>query len=274
MAAPLILFSLALWMALVSLVTWIAQPRLRHGDLAAGAVLRLFQVYSRLVHRLRLQGLENIPARTPEGHGGHGGHGGRPLLLVANHTAGIDPILIQAGLPFEVRWVMAKDMRIEKLDELWNFGRIIFVDRQHGEATGIREALRHLRAGLTLGVFPEGSIERPPRTLLPFQPGIAMLAARSGALILPVVVEGTPQIDPAWASLRRPSRSSIRFLPMIDPAAIGIAADQLADHLRAVFARATGWPLHDHTLRFEDGRWWFITADGARIPEEEFALKG
>jgi 1-acyl-sn-glycerol-3-phosphate acyltransferase len=268
LAVPLILFALALWMAFVSLTAWIAEPRFRHGSLAASFTLRIFQTYSHLMHRVRYEGREHIPRRTPEGHGG------RPLLLVANHTAGIDPILIQSGLPFEARWVMAKDMRIESLDWLWDFGRIIFVDRQHGEATGIREALRHLRAGLTLGVFPEGSIERPARVILPFQPGIAMLAARSNALILPVVVDGTPQADPAWASLTRTSRARVRFLPVIDPAAQDIIADALTDHLRGVFARATGWPLQDHTLRFEDGRWWFISSDGKRTPEEDLALKG
>lgn len=266
-AVPIILFALSAWTALVALIAWMVATRFRGGDVAAGAAVRTFQVYARLVHRLRVEGLEHVPARSPEGMGE------RPLVVVANHTAGVDPILIQAALPFEVRWVMARDMRVERLGWLWDFGRVIFVDRQSGEATGVREALRHLRARMTLGVFPEGSIERPPRMLLPFQAGISMLAGKSGALVLPVIVEGTPQVDPAWASITRRSRSSVRFLPVVDPAKEGIAPDALAEHLRGVFARATRWPLNQFTPRFEDGRWWYFGPDGERFAEEHLAMR-
>ncbi|HBS29908.1 MAG TPA: hypothetical protein DEB06_10785, partial [Phycisphaerales bacterium] len=35
---------------------------------------------------------------------------------------------------------------------------------------------------------------------------------KSGAPVLPVVIEGTPQVDPAWASLAHRSRARVRVL--------------------------------------------------------------
>jgi 1-acyl-sn-glycerol-3-phosphate acyltransferase len=57
--------------------------------------------------------------------------------------------------------------------------------------------LQVLRVGNPLGFFPEGTRSRD-RTLHRAQPGIAFLARKSGAPILPVGVIGTPE-----ARLRR-----------------------------------------------------------------------
>jgi 1-acyl-sn-glycerol-3-phosphate acyltransferase len=262
LAVPLTLFGLSLWTGLAALVLWCREPRFRGGDVVAGLVLRAIQVYARVLHGLRATGLEHVPRdRTPEGKGA------RPLLVIANHTAGVDPLLIQAAMPFEARWVMARDMRVAWLDEVWAFARVIFVDREGEGAAGLRDALAHLKAGLTLGVFPEGAIERPRGRVLPFQPGIGLLAGRSGALILPVVIEGTPHASTAWGSLIRPSRSRVRFLPVIDPKAAGVSAGDLAAHVRRVIVDATGWPAHEWPPKFEGGQWWYAREDGTYVPE-------
>lgn len=270
----------AVWALWAAFTRWLLAPGFRGGDVAACATIRTVQIYSRLVHRLRVEGRQHIPARSALGLGD------RPLILVANHTAGVDPVLIQAALPFEVRWVMAEDMRIDALEPLWRYVRIIFVDRQSGEGVGMREALRHLKSCGSLGVFPEGGIERPPRRLLPFREGIGLLVARTGALVLPVVLEGTPQVDPAWASLWKTSRSRVRFLPVIDfaPAEVGSPAPSrgrarvrggpepadISARLREVFRETTGWPLNDSPPRFENGQWWYVDERGTYRPASEF----
>ena len=226
---------LAAWGALILLSAWISSARLREDDFLANVLYRLMQLYARVVHNLRVEGRENIPA--PDEH--------RrlrfPLIVAANHTAGIDPILIQAPLWFEPRWMMAQDMRAPQLDWLWTLAHIIFVDRTSKESRSAREALRHLKNGGALGVFPEGHIERPPEHLLPFRGGIGFLIAKSGAAVLPVVISGTPQVDPAWASLTRPSRSVVRFLPVVHYEK-GTTPDAIGADLERRFAEATGWP--------------------------------
>lgn len=228
----------ALWLLWARLAHWVLAPGLRGGDPIANAAYRLIQVYTAVVHRLRVSGREHVPAREADGRGP------KPLIIVSNHTAGVDPLLIQSALPFEVRWVMASDMRAGCMERVWRFGRVIFVDRT-GEALGLREALRHLRQGGTLGMFPEGGIERPPRRLLPFQEGVGVLIARTGALVLPVVVEGTPAAGTAWGSLFKFSRARVRFLPTIDYPGPSDDPAGIVAGLREVFARATGWPPAD-----------------------------
>jgi 1-acyl-sn-glycerol-3-phosphate acyltransferase len=250
------------WMLWAATVAWARRPAFRGGDLAASAARRLIGFYARALHALSVEGLEHVPRRTPEGLGA------RPLVIVANHTAGIDPLLIQAALPFEPRWVMARDMRVESLDWAWDFGRVIFVDRETGESAGLREALRHLKSRGTLGMFPEGAIERPPGRLLPFQPGVGLLIARTRALVLPVVVSGTPHAPTAWGSLTRFSRSRVRFLPLIDFEAQGTPPSAIAGALQRRFEEATGWPVNPLPPKFENGRWWYVDDRGEYRPEE------
>ena len=213
-------------------IAWLTSPRIRGDDPVVSALYRIFQLYARRVHRLTVEGRENIPSA-----------GQRPILVVANHSAGADPILIQAAMPFEVRWVMARDMRLPWLKSLWEFGRIIFVDRSGRDGAGVREALRHLETGGVLGIFPEGQLERPPEVLQPFQHGVGMMIRRTRPLVLPIVIDGTPQTDTAWASLWHSSRSRLRILPPVDYSAKKMKANEITADLLERFRDATGWPV-------------------------------
>jgi 1-acyl-sn-glycerol-3-phosphate acyltransferase len=227
--------------ALAVLSHWLLRnPR---GDVDAGLFWNAARLYARVVHHLEVRGREHIPQRAFPG----------PLILVVNHSAGVDPVLVQAVCPFEIRWVMAADMRHWLGEPMWRWGRVIFVERgqgggeEGGGIAGAREAVRHVRAGGVLGIFPEGAIERPPRMLLPFQPGVGLIIRRTGAPVLPVVIEGTPQGQHAWSSLWRASRAKMTFHPQVDYAAMRppLSADEIARDLRQRFAQWTGWPLND-----------------------------
>lgn len=237
----------ALW---VAVATWIRAGFDDPEDAEAAFVVRVFHLYSVLVHRLEVVGRRHIPRGRAPG----------PLIIVANHTAGVDPVLIQSVCPFRIRWLMADDMKIEVLDPLWDLGQIIFVDRLRGESLGIREALRHLKAGGVVGLFPEGHIERPPGQVLPFLPGVGMMIARSRARVLMVTVEGTPQVDPAWSSLWRTSRSRVEFFEPFDYQ--GTSARDIPGDLRRRFIEALGWPANEVAPRLTDGRWVQVDLQG------------
>lgn len=242
-----VLLAISTWLAVAAWARWIMAASIRPGVLEATLVWRMYQLYARLIHGLRINGLANIPQPGDQPLG--------PLIVIANHTAGVDPILIQAALPFEPRWMMASDMRVPALDAMWEFGRIIFVDRRGNDTAALRESLRHLAAGGVLGVFPEGHIERPARHILPFQPGIGLLVSRSKARVLPIVVDGTPICDPAWGSLVKTSRSRVRILPVIDYTHAGLGPAEITQDLRRRFVEATGWPTWDRPPRLVDGEW-------------------
>jgi 1-acyl-sn-glycerol-3-phosphate acyltransferase len=199
-------------------------------DPAWGVGLILVGLYTKFYHGLTVRGRENLPPQ------------GGPLIVVINHTAGVDPILVQLSLPFEVRWMMAKDMMLPDLSATWKWLRVIPVDRDAGDSSALREALRHLKAGGVVGIYPEGRIEKPPRHVMPFAPGVGLLVKKSGAPVLPVLIEGTPQTQTAWGSLTLPSRSRVTIGPPVRYDRTKMSAADIAEDLRRRYLDWTGWP--------------------------------
>lgn len=213
-----------------------ANPR---GDFETGFTMLAGKLYVQAVHALRVRGRKRLVELGPEIGVSE------PLIIVCNHTAGLDPVLVQTACPFFIRWLMAQDMRASVLEWYWKFWDIIFVDRARRDSGGLRTALRHLKAGGVIGIFPEGALERPPRQLLPFQPGAGLLIKKSGARVLTITVEDTPQFDPAWASLWHFSRSRIHFREIIDYSTSDLSADGIAQDLRRRFGAYLGWETNE-----------------------------
>lgn len=208
-------------------------------DLETGLFLKLAAVYARLYHGMKVVGWPHVPQTPTPG----------PLIIIANHTAGVDPLLIQTACPFEIRWIMAMDMRLPTFEWFWTWARIISIPRGN-ELGATREAIRHVKhgnggSGGVLGIFPEGAIERPDREILPFLRGVGLIIQKSGAIVLPVIVEGTPQVDPAWASLWRPSRSVLTFKQPIDYRDSDLSPEEISADLRRRYLEWTGWPAND-----------------------------
>jgi 1-acyl-sn-glycerol-3-phosphate acyltransferase len=220
------------WTAWIVFTAIIRRLSTRPDDPRAGFALLFLKLAARLIHRLKIEGKEHIPRSKQPG----------PLLIVANHTAGVDPLLIQAAMPAEVRWIMAADMRRLSLDRLWKWARVIFVDRHNGSGVGLKDAARELKAGGVVGIFPEGALERPPRSIGTFHPGVGLLIRRSRARVLPVAVDGTPIAETARESLLRFSYSRLRFMPIVDYAKSGLSASEIAQDLQRRFIDCTGWP--------------------------------
>ncbi|MEQ8845350.1 MAG: lysophospholipid acyltransferase family protein [Phycisphaerales bacterium] len=223
-----IILALLLWLGLALVADFLLRGP-RGDDVVGNTAYWLIRGYVRLRHRARVSGREHVPEI-----------GDGPLIVVANHASGVDPLLIQSVLPFEPRWVMAADMRHPLGEWLWRFGDIIFVDRASRDGSGVREAIRHLADGGVLGLFPEGGIERRAETLRPFQPGIGMLIRRSGARVLPIVIEGAPMAPTAWGALARRSRPRIEIKPAIAYER-GLGPAEIAADLQSRYEGWTGW---------------------------------
>ena len=222
----------AVWAALVALSIAGRVMALREGEPLTGLARLGLILYAAALHGMRVHGRENLPKERRPG----------PLIIVANHTAGVDPLLVQAACPFEIRWLMASDMRLASLDQLWDWGRVIFLDRRAGSGAGMRAAAGALRDGDVIGIFPEGGIARPPRSVLPFRAGVGVLIRRSKARVLPVVVDGAPIVATARASLYTPSAARLRFMPMIDYSRTKQSSEEIAADLHRRFVEWTGWP--------------------------------
>jgi len=192
------------WLALLLAVATIALlglALLTRGPMQnrwANVVRNLVRVYARLWHGLRDQGAERIPLTGP-------------VMLASNHTTGIDPLLLQSACPRRIRWVMLTSWRVRALEWLWRRIEPIFLDRGPRDVRNVRAIVCVLERGEVVGFFPEGGLQRERRELNPFHPGIAMIARRSHAPILPVWIEGTPRRRRMLWHFLQPSRSRVTF---------------------------------------------------------------
>tara|TARA_R110002072_G_scaffold150953_4_gene299868 strand:- start:90665 stop:91447 length:783 start_codon:yes stop_codon:yes gene_type:complete len=162
---------------------------------------------------------------------------GGPMIVVCNHTAGVDPILVSLSVPTKISWLMADDMRLRGMGWFWNWAGVIFIARNRHGRTGLRRARAHLDDGGVIGIFPEGKIERPAGQLLRFAPGVGVLVKRSGARVLPVLIEGTPtQAPSAWDSLWTRSNTRVKVMKPIDYSDSGMGNAEIAEDLHARYS--------------------------------------
>ena len=106
-------------------------------DVPTGLATVFGKLVANLIHRCRVEGRENLPSSRRPG----------PLVVVVNHTAGIDPVLVQVVCPFYIRWIMANRMRLPRFEAVWQFFEIIGIDQESRDAAAIRASLRVLKIG-------------------------------------------------------------------------------------------------------------------------------
>lgn len=145
----------------------------------------------RLPFRVRVHGAERVPHRGP-------------VVLVANHSSLLDGPLLLGMLPRPAVFLIKQEMFRGALG--WFLRRIGQIGVRRGEAdrTPLLTAVRVLKAGGLVGVFPEGT--RGSGDVENAQHGAAWLARAAGAQVLPVALRGT----------HRPEGQGRRLLPRID----------------------------------------------------------
>lgn len=143
-----------------------------------------------------------------------------PVLLAANHTHLFDgPVLFAVVRRPAVFFVKAEAFVGPVGGLLRHLGQIP-VRRGTVERAPLITALDVLAAGGVVGIFPEGT--RGAGTVAQVQHGIAYLAVRSGAPVVPVACVGTPAIL-ARRTARR-TRVGIVFGPPVHISSTGVAS--------------------------------------------------
>nr|WP_255443105.1 lysophospholipid acyltransferase family protein [Synechococcus sp. NOUM97013] len=129
----------------------------------------------RLVFRGRTTGNARVPM-----------HG--PLVVVANHGSHLDPPLLGHALGRPVAFMAKAELfRIPLLGRLIRACGAYPVNRGASDREAIRTATAKLQEGWAIGVFLDGTRQPDGRVNTPM-PGAALLAARSGAPLLPVAI--------------------------------------------------------------------------------------
>ncbi len=160
----------------------------------SGAVLR---IGAACVTRVRREGFENIP---PEG----------PLLVICNHASNADGLLLMAyvvpAMKRPMSWLGKEEaLRWPLLGWGMRANGVFGVRRGAGDLEAFKLAKRVLDEGRVLAIFPEGT-RSPTGALQDAKEGATVLAARSGAPILPIAIIGSQRFWGKGKRLPRPGR--------------------------------------------------------------------
>lgn len=143
-----------------------------------------------LLLRLQVQGLENVPARGP-------------VIIMINHVHSLDPFVVVAALPRQVT-AMSKieNFSIPVWGWIFKLYGAIPVRRGQVDRKALKQALQVLKSDTMLLLAPEGT-RSPNRALQPAHNGLAYVAHRSDAVIVPTAITGTPNFGQHLKRLRR-----------------------------------------------------------------------
>ena len=127
-----------------------------------------------------------------------------PLLVVGNHFSFLDPLAVVRATPWKLDFLGGSQTPNSPNSVNWlrhTYGIIPVFRGSVSRETFIASESILAQKGV-LGIFPEGgswaTVLRPPR------PGVAFLAARTGAPILPMGLEGFENFTSTLAKGKRP----------------------------------------------------------------------
>jgi 1-acyl-sn-glycerol-3-phosphate acyltransferase len=119
-------------------------------------------------------------------------------VYAANHASALDIPVLYVNLPFQFRIAFKKELLSYPVVG-WQLKRSgqICIDQQNPShsISSIRAALKGLKGGLPLVIYPEGG-RTPDGEIKPFLPGAFFLAIKAQVDIVPVALVGTYELLP------------------------------------------------------------------------------
>jgi 1-acyl-sn-glycerol-3-phosphate acyltransferase len=114
-----------------------------------------------------------------------------PCIIAANHCSYLDPPLVGVACKRAIHYLARKSLLdVPILGSILPELNVIPVDQKNADRSALMGAIRVVKNGGAVLIFPEGS-RSPDGQLQPPQPGIGMIAAKTGAPIVPVRIFGS-----------------------------------------------------------------------------------
>jgi 1-acyl-sn-glycerol-3-phosphate acyltransferase len=156
----------------------------------------ILKLLFKIFFRLKITGAENCPKNGP-------------LIVASNHASFFDPLIAGFAVPRELNF-MARDSLFRNRI----FGKMIAMvnafplRREGADLVAMRLAIDKLCQGKAVLIFPEGTRSRDGNLGTP-RAGIGLLAASSGANILPCYIKGSIKVLPKGAIFPRLKKISV-----------------------------------------------------------------
>ncbi|MEW8027022.1 MAG: lysophospholipid acyltransferase family protein [Candidatus Thiodiazotropha sp.] len=147
-------------------------------------------------------------------------------IVVANHISGLDPLLMLASSRRPLRFLIARE-QYERFGLRWLFHAVgcIPVDRENSPEKAMRQAIKALRDGEIVALFPHGKIHLdsdPPRKI---KAGAARLASLTELPLIPLRISGVSGQGGVMLPVFMRGHAQIQLLPVIE--STGQSADSL-----------------------------------------------
>ena len=135
-------------------------------------------IYCKIVYRVKIVGTQNVPKEGA-------------LLFCGNHRTYLDPPLIVVTAGRHMRFMAKEELR---KNPLFAFLGVLFegiyVKRDEKDITALKEALKTLKNGGCIGIFPEGTRNGLEKNDGKIKNGAAYMALKTNAKIVPVGIIG------------------------------------------------------------------------------------
>jgi len=153
---------------------------------------------ARIYLRFRRFGVDRVPLKGA-------------CIVVGNHTSYLDAAVIGSACPRPLRFLISAEIyRMLRLRWFYYLMRAIPLRTDGGDSKALRSALHALRRGEAVGIFPEGQRMKDGR-LGEGKLGVAFLAWRSGAPVIPAGIVGAHLAMPVGALFPKPLPVQVRF---------------------------------------------------------------
>ncbi len=151
----------------------------------------IVRALARLLFRLEISGQGHIPRS-----------GG--VLIAANHVSYLDILILGCALPRRTSFIGRMDLFSGVTAGILRYLGWIPIRRERVDRKAFEEAVRRLKAGEMVVIYPEGA-RAVNGQLQPGKPGVAMVATAAGCPVLPALLDGTYEALPPgahWIRLR------------------------------------------------------------------------
>jgi len=141
-------------------------------------IANILRALSRILFRVEIKGLLNAPQH-------------QKVLVVANHESFLDGLLVGLFLPFRATFVVHTSVLNH-----WYFRMALslvdYLAVDPASPLAMKKVIRLLKAGKPVVIFPEGRITLTG-SLMKVYDGPGFVAAKTGATIFPVRIDGAAQ---------------------------------------------------------------------------------
>jgi 1-acyl-sn-glycerol-3-phosphate acyltransferase len=177
----------------------------------------------RVAYKIKMVGKDNIPSESG-------------FILACNHVTAFDPVILATGKnrPFHF---MSKYELFQKPFVGWFLTRLnaFPVIRGGSDKTSVNYAIRIVKEGGILGIFPEGTRSKSGKPMAP-KAGVALIAKAANADILPVCIYSSDES-------RLFTKLTVRFGKIIPYEELGITdsgkSSELKEASRLIMNRIT-----------------------------------